>query len=66
MGVDSKMVLTGKTSQNKTPKHLSFNTTNKVIKDISNIAFCYFHSGDIVKNKLAKRIVQSYENFETF
>ncbi len=66
IGFGSKVVITG----DKTQKDLSsgtvsgLDTAERVLKGISDIAFIYLSSLDVVRHPLVQKIVKAYEDYE--
>lgn len=63
MGIGSKIVVSGDRTQIDiaSPKNSGLLSAEKILKDIEDISFVYFDKNDIVRHKLVKQIVKSYE-----
>ena len=66
MGVSAKFVITGDMSQIDLPKHSESGLIHafKILRSIRGIAFVEFDSGDIIRHRLVKDIVQAYDKAE--
>lgn len=61
LGMGSKMVITGDVTQTDLPRGISgLKTVRQVLDGIGDIAFCEFHSSDVVRNSLVAKIVSAY------
>ncbi len=61
LGMGSKMVVTGDITQTDLPRGISgLKTVRQVLQGIEDIAFCEFHSSDVVRNSLVAKIVSAY------
>ena len=61
LGMGSKMVITGDVTQTDLPRGISsLKTVRQVLDGIEDIAFCEFHSSDVVRNSLVAKIVSAY------
>ena len=63
MGVGSRMIITGDTSQIDLPKHIYSGLLHveKVLKDVEGIGFTHFTAKDVVRHSLVQRVVEAYE-----
>jgi phosphate starvation-inducible PhoH-like protein len=63
MGIGSKIVVSGDRTQIDiaAPKNSGLLSAEKVLKNIEDISFVYFDKNDIVRHRLVKQIVKSYE-----
>lgn len=66
MGLGSKAVITGDTTQIDLPKHQKSGLVEaqQVLKDVRGIAFTRFVSEDVVRHPLVQRIVHAYERHD--
>ena len=66
LGYGSKAVITGDISQIDLPdgKKSGLKTVTKILKDVEDIGFMYFHTTDVVRHKLVQDIIKAYEKFE--
>ena len=66
MGVSSKFILTGDTTQIDLPRKNDSGLLQaiRILSDIEGISIIRFDERDIVRHKLVKRIVRAYENEE--
>jgi phosphate starvation-inducible PhoH-like protein len=66
MGVSSKFIMTGDSTQIDLPRKSDSGLTQaiRILSGIEGISVIRFDEGDIVRNKLVKRIVRAYENEE--
>ena len=66
MGVSSKFIMTGDTTQIDLPKKNESGLLQamRILSNIEGISIIKFDERDIVRNKLVKRIVRAYENEE--
>ena len=64
MGMNTKMVITGDTSQIDLPHSTQSGLVNatQVLRNIKDISFVYMDKGDIVRHKLVTKIVEAYES----
>jgi phosphate starvation-inducible PhoH-like protein len=67
MGMNSKFIITGDTTQIDLPKKNDSGLVQamKILKNIDGISIIKFDERDIVRHKLVKRIVRAYEEEET-
>lgn len=67
LGNDSKMVLTGDTSQSDLHKHLrgGFFTMLSVLSDIEGIGLAHLDFSDIVRNPIIGKILNKLDSFES-
>jgi len=67
MGVSSKFIMTGDTTQIDLPKRgeSGLIQSMRILNGIEGISIIRFDERDIVRNKLVKRIVRAYENEES-
>jgi phosphate starvation-inducible PhoH-like protein len=65
-GFGSRIVINGDITQIDLPKGINSGLINalKVLKDINEIGFMVFDKNDVVRHKLVKKILASYERFE--
>jgi phosphate starvation-inducible protein PhoH and related proteins len=66
MGVSSKFIMTGDTTQIDLPRKNESGLLQamRILTNIEGISIIRFDEGDIVRHKLVKRIVRAYENEE--
>lgn len=66
MGLGSKAVITGDTTQIDLPKHQKSGLVEaqQILKDVRGIAFTRFLSEDVVRHPLVQRIVHAYERHD--
>lgn len=65
LGIGSKMVITGDITQADLPKGISgLKTVRQVLDGLDDIAFCEFHSKDVVRHSLVAKIVSAYARAE--
>ena len=65
LGIGSKMVITGDITQADLPKGISgLKTVRQVLGGLDDIAFCEFHSKDVVRHSLVAKIVSAYARAE--
>lgn len=66
IGYGSKAVITGDITQIDLPegKKSGLKTVSKILKDVEDIGFMYFHTTDVVRHKLVQDIIKAYERFE--
>ncbi len=66
LGFGSKAVITGDITQIDLPegKKSGLKTVTKILKDVEDIGFMYFHTTDVVRHKLVQDIIKAYERFE--
>ena len=64
LGVNSKTIITGDVTQTDLPKKIESGLIQvlNLLKDIDGVGFCNLSSGDIVRHKLVKDIIQAYDN----
>ncbi len=65
LGENSKMVVTGDTSQIDLPKGIKSGLLEalRVLKDVNGIKFSFFDSNDVVRHKMVSSIIKAYEAF---
>lgn len=63
LGVDSKCVITGDTTQIDLPSNKRSGLIEglQALKDVEGIAFCTFEEHDVVRHELVRRIVRAYK-----
>jgi phosphate starvation-inducible PhoH-like protein len=63
LGIGSKMVITGDVTQiDLPPGHLSgLVEAARVLRDIPEIGFHFFHAGDVVRHHLVQKIIEAYD-----
>ena len=63
LGVDSKCVITGDTTQIDLPgnKHSGLIESLQALKDVEGISFCTFGERDVVRHELVRQIVRAYK-----
>jgi phosphate starvation-inducible PhoH-like protein len=66
LGFDSKAVITGDITQIDLPegKASGLNIAREILKDIKDIAFCYFTEIDVVRHPLVSKIIKAYDEYE--
>lgn len=66
LGYGSKAVITGDITQIDLPdgKKSGLKTVQRILKDVEDIGFMYFHTTDVVRHKLVQDIIKAYEKFE--
>ena len=66
LGENSKMVITGDTSQIDLPKGVESGLVSAVniLKDVKGINFSFFNSDDVVRHHMVTKIVKAYEVFD--
>ncbi len=66
LGYGSKAVITGDITQIDLPdgKKSGLKTVTRILKDVEDIGFMYFHTTDVVRHKLVQDIIKAYEKFE--
>ena len=66
MGMGSKTVITGDITQIDLPKgqYSGLRQAEKILKPISEIAFCYLTELDVVRHPLVQKIIEAYEKQE--
>jgi phosphate starvation-inducible PhoH-like protein len=66
MGVSSKFIITGDTTQIDLPRKSDSGLLQaiRILGKIEGISIIKFDEGDIIRHKLVKRIVRAYENEE--
>lgn len=66
LGYGSKAVITGDITQIDLPdgKKSGLKTVTRILKDVEDIGFMYFHTTDVVRHKLVQNIIKAYEKFE--
>ena len=65
LGENSKMVVTGDTSQIDLPKGIKSGLLEalRVLKGVNGIKFSFFDSNDVVRHKMVSSIIKAYEAF---
>ena len=65
MGFGSKMVITGDVTQIDLPrgKKSGLIEASKVLKNVSDIDFCYLKDVDVVRHELVKKIIGAYDRY---
>lgn len=65
LGVNSKAVITGDITQIDLPdnKRSGLVEATKVLRNIEDIALCYFNDKDVVRHVLIQRIIRAYEKY---
>ena len=65
LGENSKMVVTGDTSQIDLPKGIKSGLLEalRVLKGVNGIKFSFFDSNDVVRHKMVSNIIKAYEAF---
>ncbi|MCS6821831.1 MAG: PhoH family protein [Microscillaceae bacterium] len=65
MGTDSKMIITGDTSQIDLPARQKSGLieTMNILKGVEGIAFVNLTTQDVVRHRLVKKIIQAYEKY---
>ncbi len=63
LGFNSKMVVTGDISQIDLPRGINSGliTATRILKDIDNIAICYFGVSDVIRHPLVQKVLDRYE-----
>jgi phosphate starvation-inducible protein PhoH and related proteins len=63
MGFNSKVVVTGDTTQTDLPHHVKsgLRTAEHILQGIDGISFIYFSESDVVRHPLVASIVKAYE-----
>ena len=63
MGVGSRMIITGDTTQIDLPGHIYSGLLHaqKILKDVEGIGFTRFSAKDVVRHSLVQRVVEAYE-----
>ncbi|MEM6836435.1 MAG: PhoH family protein, partial [Cyanobacteria bacterium P01_C01_bin.120] len=66
LGFQSRMVVTGDTTQTDLPTNQSsgLSVAQKILASVEGIAFCKLTQADVVRHPLVQRIVAAYENHE--
>lgn len=66
LGEGSKMVVTGDLTQTDLPydKQSGLKHASMILKEVENIAICYFTEKDVVRHPLVQAIVKAYEKSE--
>lgn len=65
LGMGSKMIVTGDITQTDLPKGISgLKSVRSILESLDEIAFCDFHSTDVVRNSLVAKIVSAYAKAE--
>ena len=67
MGMNTKMIITGDTTQFDLPRGVQSGLTHacQVLKDVQGISFIRMTEQDIVRHRLVTRIVKAYNKYET-
>ncbi|MEM1309001.1 MAG: PhoH family protein [Cyanobacteria bacterium P01_H01_bin.153] len=67
LGFQSRMVVTGDTTQTDLPTNQSsgLSVAQKILASVEGIAFCKLTQADVVRHPLVQRIVAAYENHES-
>ena len=65
MGFGSKVVVTGDITQIDLPrgKRSGLVEARKVLKDVSEIGFCYLKDVDVVRHQLVKKVIGAYDEY---
>ena len=65
LGINSKAVITGDVTQIDLPdnKRSGLIEATKVLRNIEDIALCYFNDKDVVRHVLIQRIIRAYEKY---
>jgi len=63
MGLGSRMIITGDTSQIDLPKHIYSGLLHvqKILKSVEGVGFTTFSAKDVVRHSLVQRVVEAYE-----
>ncbi|GGE74479.1 PhoH family protein [Priestia taiwanensis] len=66
LGFDSKMIITGDTSQIDLPKGVKsgLKLADQVLKGVSGISFVHLEQSDVVRHPLVQKIIQAYDEVE--
>jgi phosphate starvation-inducible PhoH-like protein len=66
MGVNSKFIMTGDTTQIDLPRRNESGLTQamRILAQVEGVSIIKFDERDIVRHKLVKKIVRAYENEE--
>jgi phosphate starvation-inducible PhoH-like protein len=66
LGVNSRAVITGDITQIDLPdnKHSGLVESQRILKNIKGIEFCYFSDADVVRHFLVQEIIKAYEKSE--
>ncbi len=66
IGFGSKVIVTGDRTQKDLPagETSGLDVAVKVLKNISDIGFCYLTSEDVVRHPLVQKIVEAYDQYE--
>jgi len=67
LGFQSRMVVTGDTTQTDLPAYQSsgLSVAQHILASVEGIAFCKLTQADVVRHPLVQRIVAAYETYET-
>ncbi|MFW6120963.1 MAG: PhoH family protein [Petrotogales bacterium] len=67
IGFGSKTIVTGDITQIDLEKNESSGLViiQKILKDIEEISFVYLNEHDVVRNRIVKRIIKAYDEFES-
>jgi phosphate starvation-inducible PhoH-like protein len=67
IGFGSKTIVTGDITQIDLEKNESSGLViiQKILKDIDEISFVYLNEHDVVRNRIVKRIIRAYDEFES-
>jgi phosphate starvation-inducible PhoH-like protein len=67
LGAESKCVVTGDHTQIDLPSHKRSGLVEalEVLKDLPDIAFCYFEERDVIRHELVQSIVRAYKSHRT-
>ncbi|MDY3052359.1 MAG: PhoH family protein [Ndongobacter sp.] len=66
LGYGSKAVITGDVTQIDLPsgKRSGLKTIQRILHDVSGVAFCSFGKVDVVRHPLVQRVIEAFERFE--
>jgi phosphate starvation-inducible PhoH-like protein len=67
IGFGSKAIITGDITQIDLEKNESSGLViiQKILNDIDEISFVYLNEHDVVRNRIVKRIIRAYDEFES-
>ena len=67
LGFQSRMVVTGDTTQTDLPttQASGLSVAQKILGSVEGIAFCKLTQADVVRHPLVQRIVAAYESYES-
>jgi phosphate starvation-inducible protein PhoH and related proteins len=67
MGFESRVVVTGDITQIDLPrgKKSGLIEVAKILKDVSDIEFCWLKDVDVVRHELVKKIINAYDDYYT-